>query len=127
RTHAHQVADWAGAGVGWGSSWRKWRYARQPSRPMNAAATNSSAETRIIASAPQTAIPAPSRTMFGTTTVSQRLRAMTSVAAIVVMYMNTVGISAKVVLRRVEASQTVTTSSESDAISWFDDPNSCQR
>ena len=52
---------------------------------------------------------------------------MTSVAAIVVTYMNSIGRPANMGLRRVDASHTVTISSDSDAMSWFAAPKSCQR
>ena len=51
---------------------------------------------------------------------------MTTVAAMVVTYMNTIGMPAYSELRLVATSQTVTTSRLRAAISWLDAPKSCQ-
>src|SRR6266545_8256836 len=59
--------------------------------------------------------------------VLYRFLAVTSDAAIVVTYMNTIGMPAKAGFRRVEASHTVTISRLRAAISWLEAPNSCHR
>src|SRR5512136_261957 len=91
---------------------------------MRSEATISRTATMIIAHAPPTGKPL----ILGLAAiVTYRLRAVTRVAAIVVMYMNSIGHSAKCGLRFSDLSQTVTTNRLRAAISWFEAPNNCHR
>src|ERR1051325_8392771 len=94
--------------------------------PIITAATNRMIAMAMVNSEPITAISCPGCPSCLMNTVAYRLYAVTSVAAIVVMYMNSVGIAAYIGFLRLAASHTVTTSSDNDAINWFEAPNSCQ-
>src|SRR5919204_2125541 len=97
-----------------------------PSMPIMIAAMNRMMAIAIVSRLPITAISCPGWPSCLMNTVAYRLYAVTRVAAMVVMYMNSVGIAAYVGLRRLAASHTVTTSRLSDAINWFEAPNNCQ-
>jgi len=65
--------------------------------------------------------------VLGSGARKRRFPAVTPVAAMVVTYMNSIGMAAKAGLRPVSTSQMVASSRLSAASSWFEARNSCHR